>query len=211
MKIEAPSGEERTILRGVSWSTYEALLADLGEHRGRIAYDQGLLEIMSPSQGHEGLKRLIGRLVEMLSLELGIEILSTSSLTLKLPKLLKAVEADESYYIQNEARVRHKEIDLTVDPPPDLAIEVEVSRSAIDRLGIYAALGVPEVWRHDGTSLKVLVLQGDGSYGQSDQSRAFPMLPVDEFARFLEMRSTLSENQVVIGFRDWIRTHLERA
>jgi Uma2 family endonuclease len=211
MKIEAPSGEERTILRGVSWSTYEALLADLGEHRGRIAYDQGLLEIMSPSQSHEGLKRLIGRLVEMLSLELGIEILSTSSLTLKRPKLLKAVEADESYYIQNEARVRHKEIDLAVDPPPDLAIEVEVSRSAIDRLGIYAALRVPEVWRHDGTSLKVLVLQGDGSYGQSDQSRAFPMLSVDEFARFLEMRSTFSENQVVIGFRDWIRTHLERA
>jgi Uma2 family endonuclease len=211
MKTEAPSGEERTILRGVSWSTYEALLADLGEHRGHMAYDHGVLEIMSPSQSHEALKRLIGRLVEMLSLELGIEILSTSSLTLRCPELLKGVEADESYYIQNEARVRHKEIDLAVDPPPDLAIEVEISRSAIDRLGIYAALRVPEVWRHDGASLKVLLLQGDGSYGQSDRSRAFPMLPMDELARFLEMRSTLSENQVVTAFRDWVRTHLRRA
>src|ERR1051326_6381928 len=103
MELQAPTtGEQRTVLQGVRWSTFEALLADLGPHRGRIAYDQGVLEIMSPGQTHEGLKKLIGRLVETFTVVMGIEILSTSALTLKSAKLQKAVEADESYYIQNE-------------------------------------------------------------------------------------------------------------
>ena len=210
MTLEAPSRDERTILEGLNWSTYEALLADLGEHRGRrIAYDRGVLEIMSPSQSHEELKRLIGRLVETLSLERGIEILSTSSLTLKRMDLLKGLEADESYYIQNEARVRHKEIDLSVDPPPDLAIEVEITRSVIDRLGIHSALGVPEIWRHDATSLEILLLKDDGNYRSSDRSGAFPMLSADELNRFLAQRSVLSENQLVIAFRTWLRQQLK--
>jgi len=208
MQLQVPSGEQRTLLQGVSWSTYESLLADLGEHRGRIAYDHGMLEIMAPSKTHEGLKRIIGRLLETYSLEMGIEILSSSSLTLKRSELLKGAEADESYYVQNEALVRHREeIDLAGDPPPDLAIEVEISRSALDRLGIYAGLGVPELWRHDGKSLRVYLLSEEGEYRLSEKSRAFPALPLEEFRRFLEQWTSLSENRLVMTFRDWVRRH----
>jgi Uma2 family endonuclease len=210
MELQVLSGEQRTLLQGVSWSTYESLLADLGEHRGRIAYDNGMLEIMAPSKTHEGLKRIIGRLLETYSLEMGIEILSTSSLTLKRSELLKGAEADESYYVQNEAQVRHKDIDLAVDPPPDLAIEVEISRSALDRLGIYAGLGVPELWRHDGNSLRVYLLSADGKYHLSEKSRAFSALPLEEFRRFLARWTSLSETQLVISFRDWVRGHRGR-
>ena len=210
MQLQEPAGEHRTLLQGVSWSTYEALLADLGDHRGRIAYDNGMLEIMTPSQTHEGLKKIIGRLIETYSLELGIEILSTSSLTLKRSKLLKGAEADESYYVQNEALVRHRKIDLAVDPPPDLAIEVEISRSALDHLGIYAGLGVPELWRHDGKSLRVYLLSAEGEYRPSEKSRAFPALPLEDFRRFLAKRTGLSETQLLTAFRDWVRRHRRR-
>jgi Uma2 family endonuclease len=198
------AGEHRTLLRGVSWSTYEALLADLGPHRGRIAYDEGMLEILSPSGTHEGIKRLVGRFIEVITEELRIKIRSTSSITLMRMELKKGVEADESYYIQNEARVRHKEIDVAVDPPPDLAIEVEISRSTLDHLAIHAALGVPEVWRYDGMRLRFFRLNERGQYVESEKSSALPMLPLADLRRFLELRTTLDETELVVAFRKWV-------
>jgi len=147
------------VLRQISWPTFEALLADLGDHRARIAYDQGTLEIMSPSPKHERLKKLLARLIETFTEELDIDILSCGSTTLKSVLKEKGVEPDECYSVQNEGVVRDKdEIDLEVDPPPDLAVEVEVTKSSLDRRGICAALRIPELWVHDQKKLQVLRL-----------------------------------------------------
>ncbi len=116
-----------------------------------MAYDQGVLEIMSPSMRHETIKRLIGRMVEMFTLELDIEIRSVSSTTFNREDLEKGIEADECYYIRNAESIRGiEEIDLAIHPPPDLAIEIDISRSSQIKTGIYAALQVSEVWQYDG-------------------------------------------------------------
>jgi hypothetical protein len=112
--------ENHIFLENIRWSTYLALLADLGEHRGRLTYDRGALEIVSPSKKHEHLERLLGRLIEAFTEELDIKVQSVSSTTLNREDLQRGVEADECYYVENEPAVRHKEeIDLERDPPPD--------------------------------------------------------------------------------------------
>ena len=189
------------ILHNIRWETFLALLEDLGEHRGRLTYDRGTIEIVSPTKKHEKLKRLIGRLIETFTLELGIKIESCASTTLKSRLKERGIEPDECYYIQNEPAVRGKDaIDLEVDPPPDLAIEVDVTTRWIDRRSVYAALGLPEVWSHDDRSLTVHILQDDGQYRVSEVSQAFPDLPIAEIARFLDQRSSLDETSLLRSF-----------
>jgi Uma2 family endonuclease len=200
--------EQRVILDNVSWATYVRLCDETGPCRGRMAYDQGTLEIMSPSLPHEGVKRLIGRMLEAYTLELGIEIRSVSSTTFQREDLRRGFEADESYYVEHAETVCGKEeIDLTIDPPPDLVIEVDISRNAMRKAGIYRALGVPEVWRHDGESLQVFLRSGDDQYVESAVSRAFPNLPLGELTRFLDLRHTLSETRLIRAFLQWVREH----
>ncbi len=170
-----------------------------------MAYDRGTLEIMSPSSKHETLKTLTARLIEAFSDELGIDIRGTGSTTFKLQLKERGLEPDESYYVQGEGRVRGKEIDLAVDPPPDLAIEIDLRRSSIPKLGIYASLGIPEVWSHDGKRIVVHLLQPSGSFGIADRSAAFPDLPVADLSRFLERIGVESETQIVRSFRTWVR------
>jgi len=197
---------QSVVLRNIRWETFLALLEDLGESRGRIAYDRGTLEIMSPTIKHETLKKLIGRLVETFTLELQIKIRSASSTTLISTLKKKGVEPDECYYVQNEEAVRGKdEIDLEYDPPPDLAIEIDITSSSIKRRNIYAALGIPEVWTHDGAALTVRKLLKNGEYKISTKSEAFPMLPVKDLVRFLDQRSALDETSLVRAFQAWVR------
>jgi Uma2 family endonuclease len=207
MSVESPSAPapDRVVLRQVRWETFEALLGLLGERRARIAYDGETLELMSPSQKHEWLKRLTGRLIETFTMELGIDILSCGSTTLKSVLKECGVEPDECYYVQNEPAVRGREdIDLGKDPPPDLAVEIAITRGVVSRKGIFAALGVPELWVHDGKRLKVLRLQG-GEYRASAASGVFPMLPIAEVSRFLERRKSSSETSLVRAFRSWVQ------
>ena len=200
--------DQRVILDQVSWSTYLKLDDETVNRRGRMAYDQGTLEIMSPSLAHENDKRLLGRMIEAYTEELGIDIRSVSSTTFKREDLRRGFEADESYYVQNEEAVRDKrEIDLTIDPPPDLVIEIEISRTSMDKSGIYRALQVPEIWRYDGEALRVYVLRGD-EYKESPTSDAFPELPMAEVMRFLRLRHELSETRLIRAFRQWVREHL---
>jgi hypothetical protein len=125
-------------------------------------------------------------------------------------KMRRALEPDDCYWIEHEPLVRGRgELDLDVDPPPDLSLEIEISRSALDRMGIYAALKVPEVWRWDGATLTVNLLTGRGTYRVSKRSKAFPFLPVDEFAAFLK-RTDLSETKLIREFRTWVRAHKEQ-
>jgi Uma2 family endonuclease len=210
MSTVSSPADRHIFLGNIRWPTYLALLADLGEHRGRLTYDQGRFEIVSPSKRHEHFKRLVGRLIEAFTEELQIKIQSVSSTTLNREDLQKGVEADECYYVQNEAVVRDKEeIDLARDPPPDLAVEVEVSRRLIPRVPIYAAMGIPEIWCYDGKKLSVCHLQQQGQYVEAEQSKVFPMLPMPELARHLAQRDQMDETQLVRSFRGWVRSHFK--
>ena len=205
MSVESPPAGARVILHNISWSTYQALLVDLGDHRGRLTYDRGTLEIMSPSEEHEGRKRLVGRFIEVFTEELNIDIKSMSSTTLQSELKERGLEADESYYVQNEPRVRGKRVDLTRDPPPDLAIEIDLRRSAIDRMGIYAALGVPEVWAFEHNALLIHLLRENDEYEVSETSAALPQLAMAELMRFLALQGSMSETALVRSFRAWVR------
>src|SRR6266700_436280 len=146
---------QRVILRRVSWETYERLLAEHEQCSSpRFTYDRGVLEIMSPSIRHERLNRSLATMCEVIAEELHIELDNAGSTTFKREDLTRGFEPDSCFYVQNVERVRDRDqIDLTVGPPPDLVIEIDISSSSLDRFPIFANIGVPEVWRYDGTRL----------------------------------------------------------
>ena len=198
------------LLKNISWKTYESLLNELGEHGGiRLTYDRGNLEIMTPSAPHEGSKKILGRFVESVSEELNIEIRSLGSLTCRRQDLARGLEPDQCYYIENENVVWDKEqIDLNQDPPPDLVVEIDVTSSSIDRLYLYASLGVPEVWRYDGNRLIIYQLESQ-EYAERDVSPTFPFLSQVDIVRFLELRRTTKENALIRLFREWVRSQIQ--
>ncbi len=200
----------RFLLKNISWQTYEALLKDVESQPGiRLTYDRGKLEIMTPLDPHETYSTLIGRFVETLTEELNIEIRSLGSRTCKREDLARGLEPDECYYIQNESVVRHLEqIDLNQYPPPDLAIEIDITNSSINRLDLYATLGVPEVWRYDGSQLIIYQLH-DGQYLVCASSPTFPQLTPSEIMRFLELRKTTGETTLIRLFRQWVRNQIQ--
>ena len=142
MRIALPPPDRTVVIEDVSWEEFETILQELEEFPGRrVAYDGGRLEIVSPSPIHESITELIGMLVRILTDEYGLEIFSTGSWTLKRADLKRAVEGDNSFYITNEERVRSAgRVDLDRDPPPDLVIEVDVTRKSLDRFPIYAGI-----------------------------------------------------------------------
>jgi Uma2 family endonuclease len=197
--------ETRIVIPNVSWDAFEALAAS--DCAGiRFTYDRGILEIMSPSTEHEWYHRLLGRLVETMTLVLGIPIRSTGASTLKRQLKERGLEPDQSYYVAHEPQVRGKrDLDLTVDPPPDLAIEVDISRSSLDKLNIYSDLGVPELWLFDGDKLRVYQLQSDGSYTIQQKSSAFPFLDLTHIERFMECCDQTDETSWTRSFSDWVK------
>ena len=197
--------ENRVILKGVSWSTFKALLADVGDDRAwRVAYDEGVLEIRMPLEEHEEPKRLIESFVEAIVDELEIELRSLGSLTLEREDLTRAVEPDSCFYIQNESLVRGRNINLPNDPPPDLAIESDYTNSSVNKFTIYAAIGVSEIWRYRRESLQVYQLV-DGKYEKCEISLAFPFLPVAEIPGFIEQSRTVGQRAAVRLFRQRIK------
>lgn len=201
-----PQTSERILLENISWPTYLSLLEDLGAHRGRLTYHRGRLEIVTLSKPHEHWKRLVGRLIETFTEERRIPIQSVSSTTLNREDLQSGVEADECYYVANEAAVRNREkLDLTRDPPPDLVVEIEFTRRIVPRVPIYAAMGVPEIWCYDGSRLRVVRLSEHGSYEPASESGVFPELSRADVDRFLARRTELGETELVREFRSWVR------
>jgi Uma2 family endonuclease len=171
----------------------------------RMTYNQGQLEMMAPSKRHEHFGYFLGRLIDVWTEERNIDVQSCRTMTFKREDLQRGLEPDNCYYIAHESAIRNKdELDFTVDPPPDLAIEIDLGGSAMDKLEIYAAFRVPEVWRWDGKKLMVNVLTTRGTYRKSDRSKAFPFLPVAEFAGFLAP-TKLSEMKLLRSFRVWVR------
>ncbi|QKQ77137.1 Uma2 family endonuclease [Nostoc sp. TCL240-02] len=206
MLVKSNIAEQRTVLHNVSWETFEALLRDTGEHRGsRFAYDCGILEIMTPLFEHENPKIKFDRFILVLAEELGIEIISAGSTTLKRKISKRGIEPDTCYYIQNELAIRGKQtLDLETDPPPDLAIEIDITSSSVNKLGIYSALGVTELWRYDGQNLKFYKLI-EGQYVECKFSIAFPIVSVSEISRFIEQSKTSGEIALLKSFRTWVR------
>jgi Uma2 family endonuclease len=202
-------GPVRILLHNVPWDYYERLREDEANWGIRMAYDDGEMELMSPSQSHGEIESRFGIFLMELADVLGFDCKPLANMTLGKPDVEKAKDADGSYYLANCRRVRRKKIDLTVDPPPDLAIEVEVSRSALNALSIYAALGVPEIWRFDGTEFHIHRRQADGSYLEVDRSGALPFLRPEEVVFWM---SKAEEDDDDIAWkrliREWARVEL---
>ena len=197
------------VLEDVSWELYKTLLRETGHRNVRITYDRGRLELVSPLPKHEKWKSLIGRLIEVLSMELRLPVAALGSTTFKRKKLRKGLEPDECYYIANEAAVRSLDrIDLRKDPPPDLVVEIDVTYRAIKREVIYAAMGVPEVWKYDRRGLTFLKLDG-GKYRRVEASLWFPWLRPEDVERFLRMLPEKDQTSVVLAWRDWVRAKIE--
>ncbi|HQU42431.1 MAG TPA: Uma2 family endonuclease [Pirellulales bacterium] len=199
-------GERRILLSGISWDLYEQLRESEDNWYIHMAYDRGRLELMSPSPDHERVTKLIAQLIEAFTEEMGIPRRSLRSTTWKRRELDKGLEADECYYILNHHRVRRlRQFDLAINPPPDLAIETEVSRSVVSRLRIYSALGVPEIWRWRKTGLTAYSLGEDGKYVEREFSLNLPMLRVKDLGPFLDFDLAEDETAWLRQFRAWVR------
>jgi Uma2 family endonuclease len=195
-------------LSGVDWRTYSRLLHALAERPGiRLTYDRGELEIMSPLLEHDDDGRFLGDLVFVLTEELGLPLKRGGSTTLRRRLRRRGIEADECFWIANAHRMAgRRRLDLRTDPPPDLAIEVDVTHSSLDRLAIYASLGVPELWRLAGDTLTFHVLDDRGNYANTGASRSFPLVtPTDLLVFIQQARQAGDENTVLRQFREWIR------
>ncbi|MCT7951574.1 Uma2 family endonuclease [Ancylothrix sp. C2] len=206
-QIDSP---KTVVLMGVSWQTFMALLAEVGEDRAtRFAYDRGVLEIRMPLIQHEIPKGLLESFIEAIADELEIEVMKAGALSLKREDLSRFIEPDSCFYIQNEALVRAKDdINLPADPPPDLAIESDFTSSSLNKFTIYASLGVPELWRYRNQKLEIYQLI-EGEYQPSEKSLAFPFLPVAEVAGFIEQSKTLGQRSAVREFKKRIKEILE--
>ena len=198
--------EQRTVLQNISWETFEALLTETGEDRGsRFAYECGTLEIMTPLFEHENPKIQFDRFIFALVEELEIDIKSAGSTTLKRQIAKRGIEPDNCYYIQSEPIVRGRQtLDLETDPPPDLAIEIDITCSSVNKLAIYSALAVPELWRYNGRDLKFYQFV-EGQYVEREFSIAFPTVSVSEISRFIEQSKTVGEIALLKSFRAWLR------
>ncbi|MBW4424556.1 MAG: Uma2 family endonuclease [Nostoc desertorum CM1-VF14] len=208
-RIYVPPGQ-RVLLRDVTWQELETILEDLGEHRAaRIAYDRGILEIMAPLPEHEYDKEIIGDLVKALLEELNTEFISLGSTTFKNQAMAQGIEPDKCFYIKNESKIRGKKrLDLTVDPPPDLALEIDITSRT--HPNIYEALQVPELWRFDKGKLQINVLQ-DGHYIESQQSLNFPKFKlIETIPQYLEQSTTAGRNATLKAFRLWVQKQIQQ-
>jgi Uma2 family endonuclease len=199
---------QRLLLRDVSWQTYRTLGGLFVNRPGlRITFDRGSVELMVTSPEHEKYKKRLSRFLETLAEEFGLPLETAGNMTFQREDLDRGLEPDDCFWIAHESAVRGRTAwDPDRDPPPDLALEVEVSRSALNRLAIYAALRVPEVWWFDGETLRVELLQPDGTYRTADHSPTFPVVPVGEVGRFLELNDAADYLGTVRAFREWVRS-----
>ncbi len=195
------------VLSGISWETYQALVRELeSQPSKRLTYDNGMLGILMPLPPHESYKCWSSRFVQIVTEELELEIRSLGSSTWTRQDLAKGIEADECYYIQNEMLIRGRMlIDLTIDPPPDLAIEIDITSLSLPRLPIYQALGVPEIWRFDGETVVFFALV-NGDYQSIETSIALPIVTPSVLQDWLIQATTIGETSWAKSIRRWVQT-----
>lgn len=207
--MRAPPSEDiivhRLTLRGVPWPLYAQLLEVVGNGLPRMTYDRGMLEMEMPSERHEALRWIAGRFIEAYAEESGIDYKAVGSTTWRRQAIEGGLEADESYYIPNYGRVRGRETDLAVDPPPDLAVEIDLNPPDVEKTSVYARLGVPEIWRWRDARLAVLARQSDGTYAERERSIALPEFPLAELAAALQEYPQADPARTVAAFRRRVR------
>lgn len=203
------SQSQHITLEGVSWPTYQALLRDMGDHRAsRLAYDRGILEIIMPSDLHEVLNRLIDRIITALTEELDLKIKAYGSTTLEREDLEKGVEPASCYYIQNADQISTLALDLRTDPPPDLAVEVDITSSSRRRFAIYQQLQIPEVWQYTQRQGLVFYQWIEGQYVECAVSRTFPQVRSQMLMQFLQLAPGEDDNTIIKALRQWIRQQI---
>jgi len=194
-------------LDNISWEQYVAISDALPDWPGlRITFDGERLELMSTSQRHERLKKLIGQMIEWLTFELGYDRQSGGNVTFRREDIEKGMEPDECYWIANaRAMIGVNDLDMTVHPPPDLALEIDIKSRSIARQPIYAQLGVPEIWRYDGTRIQPLRLEDNGEYTPVEHSLSLPFLRVSDLLPFLGRADEETESDTIRAFVTWLR------
>lgn len=199
--------ESRLVLDGISWATYSRLRRE-SSSRLKMTYDSGTLEIMSPSYRHESAASLLAEMVKRLSLAHGVHYACGASTTFRRKGIEKGVEPDQCFWIANAARMRGKKsVNLKSDSPPDLVIEVDITRSSLDRLRIFAQFGVPEVWRFDGRRFSTLTLRKNKTYRLANRSLSFPTFPMPVIQEFLDRLDVEVEGLLVDEFEQFVRRH----
>ncbi|HEX8913194.1 MAG TPA: Uma2 family endonuclease [Humisphaera sp.] len=199
---------QHLVLEGVSWDFYERVLAEIGNGAVRVAFDGGKIEIMSPLPEHELIKKPLARLVELMALERAVELVGLGATTFRDAIAEKGLEPDECYYVQHADAVRDikGEYDPAVHTPPDLAIEVEVTRKSLPREPIYAALRVPELWVASERGIRCRHLQPGGQYADADRSLAFPFIaPADLWPWVVRLKGGEKSVAVLREFQAWVR------
>ena len=206
METVKSRAEQRVLLRNISWETYERLLDERGDSRvPRLAYDRGDLEIMSPSSEHESVAYFVALLVAVLAEEMRVNAYGVGSTTYRRGDIGRGFEPDASFYIRNEERIRGKPgIDLSVYPPPDLVIEVDITSPSLDKFLIYARLGVHEVWRYDGERMTILVLEGS-DYAETAESIILPPGTRNVLTDFVEKSTSMKRTAWLKEVREWSR------
>jgi Uma2 family endonuclease len=205
--ISQPVGEKRVVFYHLNWQSYQQILQALGESRSaRLTYDRGILEITMPLEDHEFAAELIGRFIYFLVSELGERIKSMRSTTIEREDLNRSPEPDNAFYIKNQPQVAGRTVNFQEDPPPDLVLEVDITHTDIDKLSLYAALGVPEFWRFNGREWRIYQLQ-EGSYEEREVSPTFPFVPKDKLYEFLILarQDEIEAEQVL---RNWVKEQI---
>lgn len=198
--------DSRVVFYDVSWAEYEELLEQVGEPAGlRISYDNGRLEAVTLSAEHEGYVAFIICLISQLRYSLRINVRCFGGPTIKNSEVLKGNEPDACFYVQKASAIGNRlALDFAVDPPPDIAVEVDIHHGSMNKFPIYAALGVPEVWLFDGAKLTIHLLQQD-QYNEAATSLALPVLSAAALTDFLTRLHTDGEFQTIFAFDEWLR------
>jgi Uma2 family endonuclease len=207
-QLRETQGERRLVLEGISWDTYLQLGAEVGNSRAiRLAYDEGTLEIMSPDYSHEKRASALANIAQTAARGSRMRWANGGIMDMKHPGFKKGVQADACFWFANEPVVRGKEtIDVTVDPAPELVIEVDITSPSVRKLPFYATIGVAEVWRYRKGAVHVYHLE-QGEYVEHDTSLAFPWLPAERITRVVEEFSTLGAPDALENFEVWIRQY----
>ena len=195
------------VLPNISWPTYQAMLADMGDHRAtRVTYNRGVLIVKMPSKLHEIINRLLARIVKTLTEELDLEVVDIGSTRLEREDLEKGAEPDTGFFIQNALQLEGLDPAIPATLPPDLVIEVDITSPSTQRLEIYQDLGVPEIWRYTKRQGLIIYQLQAGRYQEMAVSVALPAVTTAQLNQFLVQRQTQTENQVIRAVRQWIQS-----
>jgi Uma2 family endonuclease len=203
--VPLPIGERRVLFRSLNWQRYQNLRETLGQRRNiRFTYMNGLLEATMPLEIHEFSARLIEKFIWILVVEFGLKIKTMGSTTLDQEALDRSAEPDNAYYIQNQPVVAGRDVDLNQDPPPDLVVEVDITHTDIDKLQLYAAMGIPEFWRYNGEVWQIYQLCSD-RYQEVGVSPTFSQVPKLKLYEFLAT-ARQDEVEAELALREWLQS-----